>query len=338
MTIKRRGGGIEDIPIVSKRELAEKYLDACVIVTVGDDNAAAAIQEDLKNRGFQTFLSRQVLLHRFEYDGHREKALVCVQGRYILRQVVVSITERCSLRCKNCAQLMPHFQHPEHMDAEDVVKSVSRLTEMVDYIQDVTILGGEPLVHPHLSQICEQIGKLKEKGKIKFASIVSNATIVPDAGLLAVMKHYGIKIMLSDYGPISVKMAEIQNACDAAGVDWRYAYIGGRNEQKIEYWTAVGDLKKQSLPKEQLDRKFAGCNNVYDCNTIYRGRYYFCSFAAFMTGLGNIEMSDDSFDLMKECPIEELKNSWRAFMLEEKTVEACDYCDMHGRVPAAEQI
>lgn len=336
---QKAGQTLEGVPILSKLQIKEKYRDATVIITVGDANVAMQIEHNLRELGFTNFISRQALLHRFGYDRTREKALVKCDDKYYLRQIVVSITEKCTLRCKHCSQLMPKFSAPKNTDADKVIDSVKSLLNMIDYVQDVTILGGEPLLHPELPQICTEMGVLKNAGKIKFISIVSNATLMPSKELLKVMKKYGITIILSDYGKLSTKMKEIQQVCEANDVEWRYSYKAGTSEEKLEYWTAMGPLERQNLPEEVLDNKFNNCNSVYDCNMIYDGRYYFCCLAAFLTGLGVTEKSEDSFDLMnKEIPVEELKENWRKFMLEEKRIAACDYCNPQGKVPVAEQL
>lgn len=191
----------------------------------------------------------------------------------------------------------------------------------------------------NLTRICKEVGEQKRLGKIKNINIVSNATIVPNPELLEIMHKYGIMIMLSDYGKLSVNMDKIQKACDSADVQWRYAYLGGKNEVKIQYWSEVGDLTRQDFTNEQAAGKFKSCNSVYDCNMIYRGRYYFCSQAAFMAGLGIIKAEDNSFNLLQNYDSEELKcEAYRRYMTEEDPIDACYYCDMHGQVPAAEQL
>lgn len=333
------GESLERVPILSKSQIKEEYPNAAVIITIGDCNVTNEIEQELRALGFTFFISRQALLHRFGYDGIREKALVKCDDKYFLRQIVVSITEKCTLRCKHCSQLMPRFNSPKNIDADKVVESVKSLLNMVDYVQDVTILGGEPLLHPELAKICTEIGKLKNEGKAKFVSMISNATLVPSMEVLKVLKEYGITLILSDYGRLSKKMKEIQQICEVNGVEWRYSYTSGTNEEKLEYWTAMGKLEKQNLPEIELDRKFENCNSVYDCNMIYDGRYYFCCLSAFLTGLGITTKADDSFDLLNhDIPSEELKEKWREFMFKEKRVIACDYCNPQGRVPVAEQL
>lgn len=333
------GTFIEDIEVISKQEMKEKYQNARIAITVGNAEAAEEIKKELGNLGFEDFISRQALLHRFEFDGKREKALVYKDGKYILRQIVVCVTERCTLKCKNCSQLMPRFLEPKDLDTDQVIESIQKLTDAITYVQDLTLLGGEPLMNKKLPIICEAVGKLKQKGKIKFVNIVSNATIVPNEELLSVMKKYDIMIMFSDYGKLSVNMKNAQLACEKAGVQWRYAYLGGKNEEKIEYWSEVGSLEKRNMTKEALDNKFKNCNSVYDCNMIYRGHYYFCSFSAFLAGLGIMKNENNSFDLLGEyISKEEMIEKFHAFMEKENTIEGCYHCDMHGRVPAAEQI
>ena len=332
------GTCLEGISIYSKEMIKEKYPDACIVITVGNSDIAENIKQELTDLGFHDFISRQALLHRFEFDGQREKALVVRDGKYILRQIVVCITERCTLKCKNCSQLMPKFTHPEDIDTEQVIESIHNLTDSITYVQDVTLLGGEPLMNKNLPQICKAVGELKKKGKIKFINIVSNATIVPNEDLLHVMKEYDIMIMFSDYGKLSANMEKAQQVCKDAGVQWRYAYLGGKNEEKIEYWNELGSLEKRNLTKEQLDNKFKNCNSVYDCNMIYRGRYYFCSFSAFLSGLGIMEPEGNSFDLLNKSITEEERiQGYRRYMEEERTIDGCYHCELIGKVPAAEQ-
>ncbi|MEG0961766.1 MAG: radical SAM protein [Lachnospiraceae bacterium] len=336
---EKAGTTLEEIPILSMKEIKEKYPNARIVIAVGNTKAAREIENQLKTMGFKEFISRQALLHRYEFDGVREKALAQHNDTFILRQIVVTVTEKCTLKCKNCIQFMPKFKEPKHADKDIVIESVKRLTEMVTYIQDVSILGGEPLMYPYLVQICEEVGKLKLKGKVKFISILSNATLIPREELLKVMKKYNITMILSDYGILSAKMQEIQVLCTKAGVEWRYAYSKGKNEEKIQQWFEIGALEKQNLTLEAKKLKFANCNNVYDCNMIYKGRYYLCSTAAFLTGLGILDISEDSFDLLRnDIPFDKLTHNYLQFMKNEKVIEACNYCNMHGEVPVAEQL
>lgn len=335
----KMGSCLEEIPVFSKQKIKEKYPDARIVVAVGNETAAEQIKKELGELGFTEFISRQALLDRYEYDGQREKPMVLTNQKYILRQAVVCVTERCTLKCKNCSQLMPKFSDPRDIDTDTIINSVKIITDAVTYIQDLTLLGGEPLMNKDMPAICKAIGELKKQNKIKFISIISNGTIIPNIELLRVMKEYGINIMFSDYGALSVNMREAQLACREAGVKWQYAYVSDKNEEKLQHWRAVGNLEKQSFKKAEWESRFKNCNSVYNCNTLYNGRYFLCNFSAFLYGLRLIGPENNSFNLLDDTiEKKELCKRYRDFMLEERPNEGCYFCNFHGEVPAAEQV
>ena len=44
----------------------------------------------------------------------------------------VMVTERCSLRCKDCSNLMQYYAHPQHTDLYQIKTSLDRLLEKAD--------------------------------------------------------------------------------------------------------------------------------------------------------------------------------------------------------------
>lgn len=127
----KSGTTIEGIPIMNKSEIVEQFPNARIAITVGNTTVAEQIRNDLKKIGFGDFISRQAFLHRNEFDGIREKALVFQNGKWILRQIVVCITERCTLKCKNCSQLMPRFANPEDLDTDEIIQSINSLLDSI---------------------------------------------------------------------------------------------------------------------------------------------------------------------------------------------------------------
>jgi organic radical activating enzyme len=335
---QKAGTRVEGICVMGKEEILSRYPDARMAITVGSEKGESEARKSLEAAGFKNFISRQAFLHRYEFDKHREKALARHGEKYILRQAVVCVTEKCTLRCKNCSQLMPRIKEPVHRPAKEVVESIKRLADMVTYMQDVCILGGEPLLHPSLAEICREVGELKRRDKVKFISITTNGTLAPRKELLDVLREYGIKIFVSDYGMLSSKMDDIRTVCENSGVAFEHAHLGG-NENKLTAWSDIGTLERQNFSQSDFRAKFAGCRSVYDCNFIYKGRYWFCCFAPFLTEIGICPESDDSFDLLRDdIPFDELRGKWRQFMETESPIEACYYCNPHGVVPVAEQI
>ena len=51
----------------------------------------------------------------------------------------VVITERCSLKCKDCANLMQYYEKPQNSDLEILFKSLDRMMECVDQIYEFRV-------------------------------------------------------------------------------------------------------------------------------------------------------------------------------------------------------
>ena len=86
------------------------------------------------------------------------------------------ITEKCSLKCKECSNLMQYFSHPQNADYEHIMNSLSKVLENVKYIRDINILGGEPFMNKEWHRYVLEIMKYKNIGNIL---IHTNGTILP---------------------------------------------------------------------------------------------------------------------------------------------------------------
>ena len=72
------------------------------------------------------------------------------------KQLAFHITTACTLNCKQCVSLVPHFKGKGivgHISLEQIRQEIAAVFQIYDHIEDVTISGGEPLLHPNLSEI-----------------------------------------------------------------------------------------------------------------------------------------------------------------------------------------
>ena len=101
-------------------------------------------------------------------------------NKFILHKVYfnyveVPITTKCSLRCKECANLIQYYQNGEFFDYKKIINDIHKLSQVSERIEMLRILGGEPLLHPDLKNIIEEI--LKNKN-IRNIQIVTNGTMI----------------------------------------------------------------------------------------------------------------------------------------------------------------
>ena len=83
------------------------------------------------------------------------------------------ITEKCSLKCRDCSNLMQYYKKPENIYIEQLKDEMYNLLKVVDEIMDLRIIGGEPFMHTEMFNIirefllCEQIKNVSISLSIK---------------------------------------------------------------------------------------------------------------------------------------------------------------------------
>ena len=94
----------------------------------------------------------------------------------IITSIDVVVTERCTMKCKDCSNLMPYFKKPINITTENIKKSLNNLSKKVLFINELRIIGGEPFMNKDIYNIIDICLKIKNFGKI---IIYTNATLVP---------------------------------------------------------------------------------------------------------------------------------------------------------------
>ena len=77
-----------------------------------------------------------------------ENCILCHDGylhpkRIFLRSVDIIITERCSLKCKDCSNLMQYYEQPRDCNVDVLLYSIDALCAVVDEVMDFRVIGGD---------------------------------------------------------------------------------------------------------------------------------------------------------------------------------------------------
>lgn len=67
-------------------------------------------------------------------------------SEFALVRLVVVLGTRCSLRCRDCNNLMPHFKPQKDLDINKIIESLEILTRNVSSILKCEFIGGEPFL------------------------------------------------------------------------------------------------------------------------------------------------------------------------------------------------
>lgn len=180
----------------------------------------------------------------------------------------VVITECCSLKCRNCSNLMQYYHRPENLDPEEVISSLRRLFKAVR-VSQLKILGGEPFVSQKV--LIKILEYLKEEALDRFddVEIITNGTIMPsEECLMAIKNTPKLKVLFSNYGELSSRLEEFMQLCREEGIACDVA--------ETDYWWDFGDLKERDEKESKTQHRYDACYSRKHCNTLFRGKLYAC--------------------------------------------------------------
>lgn len=232
------------------------------------------------------------------------------------------ITECCSLKCRDCSNLMQYYQHPENVSPDEVLSDLKRILD-VFIIRELKIIGGEPFVNQRT--LCDVInflnGEYGEKvGKI---NIITNGTIIPsDDCFESMMCNPKVLVTFSNYGELSTRQGEFIKRCIQEGI--RYSVLSDSF-----YWLDFGRPVEYSETEGFNKRQFRNCFNRKYCNTLYRGGYYICPRLAHGMRLGLIPDDKSGYVNLNDYKCQdkaELKNAVQKIIRRKEPVNACSYC------------
>lgn len=114
-----------------------------------------------------------------------------------LGNIDVSIIENCNLNCKGCDHFSPLVKEHQEVDIDSYTQLLQRLKLVVGTkkFYGISIMGGEPLMHSRLKEICEITRNIFPKQTIK---IVSNGILLTDE-ILTCCRNLNIEILISKY-------------------------------------------------------------------------------------------------------------------------------------------
>lgn len=319
-----------ELPVIAPDQLV-KYNNAHVIICA--TKGFQGIRSYLESLKWDNYYEISELIKYVEYGKLREycrqlsvdelvkKYKFYVEGekgeKLDLSFLALSITERCTLKCKKCSVLAPYYRKPCDDGLNVIIEPLQRLLMCVDSIAEMQIGGGEPFMHKDLGTILQWC---IEQKKIKEISIFTNSTIVPNDKLIEILQNKKIKLLLDDYGELSKNLCTIKKQCDEQNI--RYVV------QKFSRWDDLGDFSDKKYSEEQVENIFKFCSfgNVM---SFMKGKLYRCTTAARIADLGIVQETEDDYISFLEdnFSIKEKQQEIRDLIYRKKYHNGCKYCN-----------
>lgn len=279
-------------------------------------------KEKLSNRALEMYDNRQNYINIVRSMG---------EGKLVFSRIQYVVSERCSLKCRDCTHLMQYYQRPQDIDLQKFKVAFELLLEHVDSIAELRILGGEPFMNRDMGEVIEWY---HDDNKIQRISVYTNGTIIPSKAVLKVLQRNKVKVHISNYKTNEEQIEKLVKVF---------------NEYHIQYfvrvydtWQDAGGVEFRDYSLEQMKDLFSNCFEQ-NCFTLLKGQLHRCPRSAHAMNLGAMpDVKEDYVDLLhwdgtRTELIEALrklqKRSW---------IEACNYCggpnNRTQSIPAGIQI
>ena len=257
-------------------------------------------------------IERQVALH----EQNCLKANKDVHKKLYISNIDIVITERCSLKCKDCANLMQYYQRPQNAEHELLFKATDKLMKCIDNLYEFRIIGGDPFMNKKMFEVVNKVSNYKNVEQIV---VYTNATILPKDENFRCLTNKKVRLHITNYGLMSRKHDELVEMCKKNKIKFV--------SERVKKWQDIGSIAYEKKSEKQLETLFKNCcaNNLL---TLFDGKLYRCPTSANGVKLKAIpEDINDIIQLGKsELDLKLLKEQIKDFYYGKKFISACLYC------------
>lgn len=253
--------------------------------------------------------------------------------------VQICLTERCTLKCQDCAHgCFAVDSHSEDLSLETAKESADIFFSKVDVVKEFVLIGGEPFLYGELSEIISYIGE-KYRDRIVCFSITTNGTILPEQEILELCQRYDMVIRISNYSNTLKYLKKKYEQLEKRLRDYHVSYVMGDSEIQ---WMDYGFQTVDRQQGDNLIQVFDKCKTP--CREIRGSKYYYCVMARSVSD--NLKLNVGKEDYLD---FNDLAEDYKRVLLEfekgysEKgCLDMCAHCNgadaVNYVIPAAVQL
>lgn len=333
---KKQASGVNEAKVISLNEYFDGREKGLIIIAADQRNIPVITDQMIA-------VGLKKKIDFYEYAEFMKDVFpilsVYANNQLYIELAQISLTERCSLKCKKCAHACYAVDSKaQDMSLETAKKSADFFFRYVDIIREFVLIGGEPFLYRDLADIIEYVGE-NYRDKIVDFSITTNGTIIPDSAILELCRKYHIIIRISNYSAtikgLEKKYERLLKKLD----DHQVLYSMGNKETQ---WMDYGfETLCRNETEEELIQVFDRCKTP--CREIRGSRYYYCVMARSVSDNLKLNVGKDDY-----LELADLSNQDKKVILEfdkgysdKGYLDMCNHCNgaeaSEHIIPAAEQ-
>lgn len=245
-----------------------------------------------------------------------------MKRRESISMLNLHLADHCNLNCKGCDNFSP-LSPKVLADINVLHRDLERLSTLPgSNIESIHLLGGEPLLHPQVSQIIELVKKYFPKAEVQ---LISNGVLLArqSEDFWQACKTHDVKIIVTKY-PIKVDHNAMENLAHSHGV--KFDFYGSTRSVEKNMRCVPLDIEG----RQDIRESFLLCDRANRCISLEQGRLYTCTLIPYVKYFNsqfnrNLEVSEeDSIDIYKVKDFNEILD----FLC--RPVPFCRFCNQKG--------
>lgn len=286
-------------------EEALPFIKDVKIVVMTIERIYADISKQLTEFGYKEYID-YCIFERFTIEWYYKYKKECY-----LPKLDTAITSKCTLSCEHCAMFTPYCKDKNDCEILNLKENFRQLFQIVDYVFEYTLFGGEPFLHKQLIDVIKHLGT-KYAEKIGQIVIITNGTIIPGDELLVTLQKYKVILSISDYTKVRGYSNTLHKLIDRLNDYNIQCYVNSNIEWKDHCFPS----RSCDYPEEYISKHMRICG--YTCHSVNEGKIYYCDVAwGARKHVGYQDNDDDYVDLYK---------IQKKYSLEEAKLRIIEYC------------
>jgi organic radical activating enzyme len=262
-----------------------------------------------------------------DFDTFVLSNMITSQKKYLdpeqlyIRSIDLVITEKCSLKCKDCSNLMQFYEKPVDISAVELYQNLDDLCAVADEINEIRIIGGDPFMNKDCHNIVKHAASYPQVNKVV---VYTNGTICPSEEKIAQMANDKTFVFITTYGDLSRNAEKLSQLLAKYDIPF--------NNQPAYGWTDCGEIKEFQRNEEELKKVFQFCCAKH-FTTLTDGKLFRCPFAANLHRLDAMPENKANYvSVIGASKLESterlaLKQKMTHYLREISSIPACNTCN-----------
>jgi organic radical activating enzyme len=204
-----------------------------------------------------------------------------------LHSATLIVNQLCNLSCMHCTSYMGSYPKDKRINfqLENIIRDIDSLMASVDSVATLTVMGGEPFMHPDIAEIIQHLLKFD---RIGYISMPSNGVYPIKSKQLMGLKDKHFVVAFNNYLP---SLSEKMKITFDSNVDLvSKSGVSNSVGNYMPSWAVPSTFFKKEFTSDVLKSKLKDCRDKKNlCNQIKNGKLHPCDFA---NSLHNLEVAD----------------------------------------------